>query len=140
MLASPLGPSPLREAARHPWVCDPRTFTGRIHAHFDGNSIVPGAVGPRTMIPTLITFTRGTTAINRFGRTPILPRPGVPISYKFMQKAHYVIADPDDELAGVRIDHPAVDPLPAAQDPCGFGGTTLKNVLTINDVEIANTP
>jgi hypothetical protein len=74
------------------------------------------------MIPTLITFTRGTTAINRFGRTPILPRPGVPISYKFMQKAHYVIADPDDELAGVRIDHPAVDPLPAAQDPCGFGG------------------
>jgi len=39
-----------------------------------------------------------------------------------------------------RIDHPAVDPLPAAQDPCGFGGTTLKNVLTINDVEIANTP
>ena len=41
-----------------------------------------------------------------------------------------------------RIDHPAVDRLAAALDPCPvvFGGTTLGNVLTINDVEIANTP
>ena len=139
-----------------PWNCDARTYTGRIHARFADNSIVggfaPGTVPPRAYISSIITFTRGTTALFPNGRsTPLAPReasPGPPPvtgqgnSFKYLHKAHYVISDPGHDLAEARIDHPAVDRLAAALDPCPvvFGGTTLGNVLTINDVEIANTP
>jgi hypothetical protein len=101
-------------------------------------------VGTRAFIPALIGFTRGTTSIFPNGRTtPLAPRPGITgNSYKYLHGTVFEITDPGGDLAAARIDHPAVDRLAAALDPCvpAFGGTTLDNTLLINDLVVPNTP
>jgi hypothetical protein len=104
-------------------VCDPRTYSGGIDLTLK-NNVITGS----TLLPSLITFTRSTTALN----------PAMRNQYKYLHNSTFAVSDPDGTLAGYTLDHRNNDPATAAQlCPGEPASAPLGNHFFYNGVEIA---
>jgi hypothetical protein len=93
---------------------EPRRFVQDLSLHFEGNSFAGnGSTG------ALFTFRHWAASV---GFEPLQ-------RFKFAEDSTYEVSDPQGELAGFDLDHPATDPL---------SGTVLDNLLTVNGVEVPN--
>jgi hypothetical protein len=103
-------------------VCDPRTFSGEIHATFIGNTVA-GSL----LTPALVTFTRNQAALN----------PALLSLWQYLHNATFTIDDRDGTVANALIDHPAFDPF---LGPCPADAThePLGNTLIYNNLVVPN--
>jgi len=96
--------------------CDTRVYSGTMDLLFSGN-----AISGSLLTPALVTFTRNLTALNAM----LLPQ------FQYLHDSRFRISDPEFDLAGVWIDHPATDPIVS---PCPNDATQelLGNTLIYN--------
>jgi hypothetical protein len=108
--------------------CDDRTFSGTFDITLKKNMIAANH-----LTPALITFTRSDAAFNSKELEPT----GNGVSWQYLHGAAYTIRDPENEIAGYWIDHPANDPVLSS---CVNDQTSepLNNTLIINGTTIAN--
>jgi hypothetical protein len=102
--------------------CDPRVFSGTIDLTLSGNTL-SGSL----LESALVTFTRNSAALI----------PSTLGLWQYLHGATFTITDPDETLAGARIDHPELDPF---LGPCPGDALheALGNVLRYNGVDLAN--
>lgn len=93
---------------------EPRRFVQDLSVYFERNSFAGNGLAG-----ALFSFRHWAAAV---GFEPLE-------RFKFAEDSTYQVTDPEGELAGFDLDHPATDPL---------SGTVLDNLLTVNGVEVPN--
>ncbi len=103
-------------------VCDPRTFSGDIHATFIGNT-VSGSL----LTEALVTSTRAQATVNS-AQLPL---------WQYLHNATFTIDDRDGTLAHASVNHPLSDPFVG---PCPNDATheLLGNTVIYNGVVVPN--